>query len=58
MIRLEVVLKDKWGDPLKNGAIERRIKSELLESVRCRAELDDLEIVRVQFLAAPTKRNR
>lgn len=58
MIRVEIVLKDNWGCLLRNSPKERRLKTELARIVQERAELDDLEIVRVQFLPAPPKKKR
>lgn len=56
MIRVEIVLKNHWGSSIAGSAIERRLKSEIVEAVMERAKLDDLEISRVQFLAPAPKR--
>lgn len=48
MIRLEVVIKHKYGWSAE--AIERVLKRELTQAVVERAEADDAEITRIQFL--------
>ncbi len=53
MIRAEIVLKHKNG--WSADAIERALKRELTEAVFQRAEADDAEIVRIQFLGPPPK---
>lgn len=53
MIRVEIVIKHKNGWSAEN--IERALKRELTEAVYTRAEVDDAEIVRIQFLGPPPK---
>jgi hypothetical protein len=50
VIRVEVVLKNRWGSYQNDTASERALKREIVEIVTERAEADDLEIVRIQFL--------
>lgn len=54
MIRVEISLKHKHGWDV--SAIERALKREIVEATFTRAECDDAEIVRVQFLG-PKKRS-
>jgi hypothetical protein len=56
VIRLEVVLKSKWGSGIDDSQCERVLKRELMETIAARVEVDDLEITRVQFLGPKPKR--
>jgi len=58
VIRVEIVLKQsRWNgsEPISKPR-ERAIKRAILETVGERAEADDLEVVRIQFLAPAPKR--
>lgn len=48
MIRLEVVIKDKWGNP--STSLEREGKRRILEALSLLADNQSADVVRIQFL--------
>lgn len=57
MIRVEIVVKDQYGTPLRKSA-ENRIKQVITGAVLNECVGQNFEIGRIQFLAAAPKRKR